>query len=77
MVVMTFTVSVSNELICVIFILFVCEELPLTHDENDELRAAKQVWIDSELLNDQKNEGEVIKVIQTLSSTTYHLGIPG
>jgi hypothetical protein len=62
---------------CIIFILFVCEALPLTHDENEEIHTAKQVWICSELLDDQNNELQILEVIQTLSSTTYQLDIPG
>ena len=47
--------------------------VPLTHDELEEMKKAPRVRISHELLTDESKEGEVIKVIQSLSSVTFSL----
>jgi hypothetical protein len=51
----------------------IISDVPLTHDELEEMKKAPRVKISYELLYEESKEGEVIKVIQSLSSVTFSL----
>ena len=53
----------------------IISDVPLTHDELEEMKKAPRVRISYELLQDENKEGEVIKVIQSLSSVTFSLNL--
>ena len=55
----------------------IISDVPLTHDELEKMKKAPRVMISQELLTDERKEGEVIKVIQSLSSVTFSLKLSG